>query len=241
MAMATAIPTPVDRPVPTRPEALARGWSEQGDDCDDADPTVYEGAFEACDGRDNDCDGEVDGQIATTPDERSYTSVDEGITAAIASGQRLSVCEGRHEVLPVNVPFGASLEIRGVGRQFTTLVGVVGAATLTVQGSLSLGELAVVGPPAGAGLVVRGRGQSEVQDALFHESAVGVRLSDDAVATFVDTDFVSNGQGGSGHGGLHSSGRITLTVTRGTFQSNEGWLGGGLAHSADGGWSERPR
>jgi uncharacterized protein (TIGR03382 family) len=30
------------------------------DDCDDGDPWVYVGAFEFCDGYDNDCDGTVD-------------------------------------------------------------------------------------------------------------------------------------------------------------------------------------
>ena len=37
------------------------GWEACGGDCDDSDPTVYEGAFEGPDGRDNDCDGVVDG------------------------------------------------------------------------------------------------------------------------------------------------------------------------------------
>ncbi|MES2641606.1 MAG: MopE-related protein [Myxococcota bacterium] len=32
----------------------------RGDDCDDADATVFPGAYETCDGRDQDCDGAID-------------------------------------------------------------------------------------------------------------------------------------------------------------------------------------
>ncbi len=40
------------------------GYVEQAGDCDDAEPGVHPGADEACDGLDNDCDGEVDESTA---------------------------------------------------------------------------------------------------------------------------------------------------------------------------------
>lgn len=36
------------------------GYVERAGDCDDQDPSVYPGAIETCDGRDEDCDGDVD-------------------------------------------------------------------------------------------------------------------------------------------------------------------------------------
>ncbi len=36
------------------------GTSDNAEDCDDADPATHPGADEACDGVDNDCDGEID-------------------------------------------------------------------------------------------------------------------------------------------------------------------------------------
>lgn len=41
------------------------GDGSRCDDCNDADPTVFTGASEACDGKDNDCDGEVDEGVLT--------------------------------------------------------------------------------------------------------------------------------------------------------------------------------
>jgi hypothetical protein len=39
---------------------LKGGWVRDGTDCDDADPSIHPGGDEACDGRDNNCDGVID-------------------------------------------------------------------------------------------------------------------------------------------------------------------------------------
>ncbi|MCB9677078.1 MAG: VCBS repeat-containing protein [Alphaproteobacteria bacterium] len=42
------------------PSGLPAGWVVDGDDCDDTEPLAWDGAIEACDAVDNDCDGLVD-------------------------------------------------------------------------------------------------------------------------------------------------------------------------------------
>ncbi|MFT7622742.1 MAG: hypothetical protein ACI9WU_001917 [Myxococcota bacterium] len=45
-------------------EGSIDGWIAEGGDCDDADPAIGPQSHETCDGKDNDCDGEVDEQNA---------------------------------------------------------------------------------------------------------------------------------------------------------------------------------
>ena len=45
----------------------ADGWVELGDDCNDAEDTVFPGAPEACDGIDNDCNGAIDDDVEEVP------------------------------------------------------------------------------------------------------------------------------------------------------------------------------
>jgi MYXO-CTERM domain-containing protein len=47
-------------------ESPEPGWTELGDDCDDADSARYPGALEYCDAIDNDCSGVVDDNLAYT-------------------------------------------------------------------------------------------------------------------------------------------------------------------------------
>ncbi len=57
---AAATPELPQSPTPTPATDADNDGFPLQDDCDDTDPAVYPGAGEACDGKDNDCDGTVD-------------------------------------------------------------------------------------------------------------------------------------------------------------------------------------
>jgi cysteine-rich repeat protein len=74
-----------------------------GADCDDADPDIYVGAPELCDNKDNDCDDEVDEDMATGPcdgpdadlcEEGLWLCVDGSSVCSDNTGNNEEVCNG---------------------------------------------------------------------------------------------------------------------------------------------------
>ncbi|MCK6525289.1 putative metal-binding motif-containing protein [Myxococcota bacterium] len=61
------------------------GQTENGGDCDDADATVYSGATEVCDAKDNDCDSQVNESFYDTYD--AGASPNNSLTAAYSLGE----------------------------------------------------------------------------------------------------------------------------------------------------------
>ena len=57
--------------IPSRPREACQkpdGYVDNDNDCDDSDPDVHPGATEVCDGKDNDCDGQIDEGGVCEPD-----------------------------------------------------------------------------------------------------------------------------------------------------------------------------
>jgi hypothetical protein len=138
-------------------------------DCDDQDPRSWPGAPLRCDGRDNDCDGEVtDGGLVTVEQSGATgTSIQAALDAAPLGGT-VSVCAGSYaERLTLARPVllqgiqgqGATfVNAGGLGRGLTILADSVILSGLTVQNGAA---------DEGAGLLAEGLGSLTVVSCTF--------------------------------------------------------------------------
>ncbi len=132
---------PVDSPPASGTGAPAAPVDEDedgvvaADDCDDGDATVFPGAPELCDRRDNDCDGGVDNGLAASVGATGYRSLQAAIDAALAEvpSPPVAVCP------PGEVP------------EALATVALTGAQSLTVNGSVPTAP-AVIASADGASL-----------------------------------------------------------------------------------------
>jgi hypothetical protein len=223
--------------VPTRACGGPAGSVAAGDDCDDADPTVFPGAPPvACDGLDNDCDGVVAevGRI-TLSDGTEFADLG---AAAAAAGypETISLCEGAYPASGVAL---GSVAIEGTyGSAVTLLVGDGSGPVLRSEGA----EVVVTGVTVSGGAP-----GIEVADtyalSLFSSSvrdnhgAGGVRLGAGAHALLVGTTVGDNT--GEVGGGLYLADGASLTLQGATVSGNTatasgGGIGGGAAVTVDG-------
>jgi len=81
-------------PTPQREEDLRTdddgdGFSENEGDCNDRDPSIYPGATDLNDSKDNDCDGELDEDVPTQPDDIGNDDIQDYLNQ-IKGGDRAS-------------------------------------------------------------------------------------------------------------------------------------------------------
>ena len=146
---------------------LGAGWSFETGDCDDADPAVYPGALETCNGIDDDCDGVADDVLAEdycsagtsvagcTPliSASGIPSISAGVGLVIAAtglpGQRNALVV--YGLAPAQITYagGSSAICTAAPRQRTTVLST-GGSQGQCDGSCSLDWLAYMGSHPGA-------------------------------------------------------------------------------------------
>ena len=178
------------------PDRVARAG-----DCDDADPAVSPEAVDACNGIDDDCDGQVDRFRVPT----DYRSLQEAVDA-LSDGQEICLEPGNHtDSLDVS---NRTFTVTGVGGRDLTFLDLAGTETpfLTADGAysdLTLRGLTVTGLDTGA---AEG---ADLEGAFAWVRRGRLRLEDVAI---VDHRLTLTDDGNDLRGGLIYSERGTVEL-----------------------------
>ncbi len=208
-------------------------------DCDDADPDVYPGAVEACDGMDNDCDPATDDAgVSVFSAAGALQSTHATVQSAVRVADRdaiIQVCPGTYAE---NLEIESSLTLRARdGVESVTLDGGGSQPTITVRGgqTVTLDGLVVTGGTNeyfGGGLDAWGVDTEVIIDGCVFmnntgEYGAGAGISSSVAATITDTIFMDN-VAEEGGGGLMLS-DAGGTVDGVMIHGNSAGYGGGLA------------
>ncbi len=183
-----------------------------GDDCDDTDPARVPGALEICDGRDNDCDGQLAVGQATRMSGwtvTNFSSVQAALDAAV-DGDTIAVCDGTY-IGPFVVDDAIAFTSGSLDPARTTLEGGgPGESVVRVGDPGDAHEVTIAGFTIGGGVGASDGG------GIDGRGAATLTLEDVAV---VDNDAARGG-------GLALAGEVVLR--RVEVSSNTAIAGGGI-------------
>ncbi|MEN0065085.1 MAG: MopE-related protein [Myxococcota bacterium] len=199
------------------------GLVTNNDDCDDAEPAIFPGAIDICDGIDNDCDLTVDGEGRASIGQTIYDQLDDAIdaTAGIANPGVIRVCAGYETVGRAHeLESGQTLIIEGpVGVPHSIIVQAPEPWLTMVSGStLELRGLELTSGNNNLMVDVASDSTVRVSDVAFQTFAAAFATTEPSnMTTTLEFDNI---QVESTATFLDVSGEVDVTVTNSTFDNN---------------------
>ncbi len=249
-----AIPTWIDadgdgfggqEPAATMYGPIPAGLAGNDDDCDDADAMRHPGAFESCNGIDDDCDRMTPEGVSIA--ERAFPSLADAAAGA-ADGDTITLCDGTYAVPTVDVLVDLTIAgsagdrdaviVEGEGDGSLFVVGSTGELTLesvTLRGGV--GEFSYVAVSddavtAGGAIHALAGGPVTLRDCVVTANGAdvggGIAAAD---LTIENSDLFDNEAIEGGAVYVREDGQLTLEDS--TVRGNFAWRGGGLYSLGD--------
>ena len=188
-------------------------------DCDDGDASVYPGAREVCDGKDNDCDASTSEEGAVSLDGVRVSSLTSALARAV-DGSLITLCAGTY-VGPFEVRRDSAVTILGVlGSDVTTIqYGLHARSNLNLTG-VTVTDADEDGILVGGGPVDR----VEIVESVIEGNDCGIYANGKTVY-LEDTIVRDNHHGASRGGGVYAA---HLEMVGSTVTRNSAYSGGGV-------------